>query len=297
MDTALDLTVPVIIGGTIAALLMGLAKTGLPPLGAFGAAVIASVLPPVQAAGVALPLLIVGDLVAVSAYGRNVRWHILRGLIPSVALGIAVGFAALRWAPPDVSARIVGALLLLAGLGDLVRQLAARRSRRRPPADPPPGGSPPSGSATGPVSSPASGPTAGAAERPVPDGGVVPTPTRLRDRIARTALGATAGVSTMIANAGGPPMSLYLLRTGVSRAGLLGTVALFFLTVNVAKLPFSTGLGLVSADSLHVSLVLLPGMVAGLLLGRLVAHRISGPVFSTVVLIATAAAGARLLLA
>lgn len=271
MDTALDLTIPVVVGGTIAALLMGLAKTGLPPLGALGAALIASVLPPVQAAGVALPLLIVGDLIAVSTYGRNVRWHVLRALLPSVTLGLIVGFAALRWAPPDVSARIVGALLLLAGLGDLVRQLAARRARRRPP-DPGPA------------------PTA------LPDGDAAPGGTRPRDRLARAALGATAGVSTMIANAGGPPMSLYLLRTGISRAGLLGTVALFFLTVNVAKLPFSAGLGLVSPASLHVSLVLLPGMVAGLLLGKLVAHRISGPVFSTFVLVATAAAGARLLL-
>lgn len=275
MDTALDLTVPVIIGGTIAALLMGLSKTGLPPLGALGAAVIATVLPPVPAAGVALPLLIVGDLVAVSAYGRNVRWRVLRALLPSVALGILVGFAALRWAPPDVSARIVGALLLLAGLGDLVRQLAARRAARRPPSSP--------------------------ASHPMPDDdAAAPSPAatrpRPRDRIVRTALGATAGLSTMIANAGGPPMSLYLLRAGVSRAGLLGTVALFFLTVNLAKLPFSTSLGLVSPDSLHVSLALLPGMVAGLLLGRLVAHRISGPVFSTTVLVATALAGARLLL-
>ncbi|WP_419703935.1 TSUP family transporter [Promicromonospora sp. NFX87] len=276
MDTALDLTVPVIIGGTIAALLMGLSKTGLPPLGALGAAVIATVLPPVPAAGVALPLLIVGDLVAVSTYGRNVRWRILRTLLPSVALGILVGFAALRWAPPDVSARIVGALLLLAGLGDLVRQLAARRAARRSPS--------------GPAFNPVPDDDAAAAPEPAA------TRPRPRDRIARTALGATAGLSTMIANAGGPPMSLYLLRAGVSRAGLLGTVALFFLTVNLAKLPFSASLGLVSPDSLRVSLVLLPGMVAGLLLGRLVAHRISGPVFSTTVLVATALAGARLLL-
>ncbi|WP_157602826.1 TSUP family transporter, partial [Promicromonospora kroppenstedtii] len=127
------LTLTVVVGGTIAALLMGLSKTGLPPLGALGAAIIASVLPPVQAAGVALPLLIVGDLVAVSTYGRDVRWRILRGLLPSVTVGLLVGFAALSWAPPDVSARIVGALLLLAGLGDLVRQLTARRARRRPP--------------------------------------------------------------------------------------------------------------------------------------------------------------------
>jgi len=261
MDTALDLTVPVIVGGTIATLLMGLAKTGLPPLGALGAAVIASVLPPVPAAGVALPLLIVGDLVAVSTYGRDVRWSVLRALVPSVTLGILAGFAALRWAPPDAGARAVGALLLVAGLGDLVRQVAARRAARRPAPAP-------------------------------PDTASVP----LRDRIIRTALGATAGLSTMIANAGGPPMSLYLLRAGVSRAGLLGTVALFFLTINVAKLPFSTTLGLVSPESLRVSLVLFPGMVAGLLLGRLVAHRISGPVFSTAVLVATALAGARLLI-
>lgn len=271
MDPALDLTATVVIGGTIAALLMGLSKTGLPPLGAFGAAVIASVLPPVQAAGVALPLLIVGDLVAVSAYGRDVRWRILRGLLPSVTLGLIVGFAALRWAPPEVSARLVGALLLLAGLGDLVRQLAARRARRRPPSEVP-------------------------ATISMPDDAATVRPP-LGERVIRTALGATAGVSTMIANAGGPPMSLYLLRAGISRAGLLGTVALFFLTVNVAKLPFSAGLGLVSPASLHVSLVLLPGLVAGLVLGKLVAHRISGPVFSTVVLIATSVAGARLLLA
>ncbi|WP_020016513.1 sulfite exporter TauE/SafE family protein [Promicromonospora sukumoe] len=271
---ALDLTLTVVVGGTIAALLMGLSKTGLPPLGALGAAIIASVLPPVQAAGVALPLLIVGDLVAVSTYGRDVRWRILRGLLPSVTVGLLVGFAALRWAPPEVSARIVGALLLLAGLGELVRQLAAHRARRRPPR--PADAEPDVGS----------------------DAEATPGATRasLRDRLARATLGATAGVSTMIANAGGPPMSLYLLRTGVSRAGLLGTVALFFLTVNVAKLPFSASLGLVSADSLLVSLALLPGMVAGLLLGRVVAHRISGPVFSTAVLIATALAGARLLL-
>jgi uncharacterized membrane protein YfcA len=274
---ALDLTLTVVVGGTIAALLMGLSKTGLPPLGALGAALIASVLPPVQAAGVALPLLIVGDLVAVSTYGRDVRWRILRDLLPSVTAGLLVGFAALSWAPPEVSARIVGALLLLAGLGDLFRQLAARRARRRPPrpAD--------AGQDTGSEST--------------PDGSAPDQPrASIRDRLARAALGATAGVSTMIANAGGPPMSLYLLRAGVSRAGLLGTVALFFLTVNVAKLPFSASLGLVSADSLQVSLALLPGMVAGLLLGRFVAHRISGPVFSTAVLIATALAGARLLL-
>ncbi|MFI9485319.1 TSUP family transporter [Promicromonospora sp. NPDC052451] len=263
MTPTLDLTTTVVIGGTLATLLMGLAKTGLPPLGALGAAVIASVLPPVPAAGVALPLLIVGDLVAVATYGRDVRWQILRTLLPSVTLGLVVGFAALRWAPPDVSARIVGALLLLAGLGDLVRQVTARRAAGRPGAE----------TATGAHSS---------------------TP-NARERLTRATLGAIAGVSTMIANAGGPPMSLYLLRTGVSRAGLLGTVALFFLTVNIAKLPFSAGLGLVSADSLRISLVLLPGLVAGLLLGRLVAHRVSGPVFSTVVLVMTAVAGARLL--
>lgn len=265
MDTALDLTAAVVVGGSIATLLMGLAKTGLPPLGALGAAVIASVLPPVQAAGVALPLLIVGDLVAVSAYGRDVRWPVLRALLPSVTLGLVVGFAALRWAPPEVSARVVGALLLLAGLGDLVRQLAARRGRRRTTDHP---------------------------ENPGAD-----APPSARERLARAALGATAGVSTMIANAGGPPMSLYLLRAGISRAGLLGTVALFFLTVNVAKLPFSAGLGLVSAESLRFSLVLLPGLVVGLLIGRVVAHRISGPVFSVAVLVLTAAAGARLLVA
>lgn len=57
--------------------------------------------------------------------------------------------------------------------------------------------------------------------------------------LASIALGAAAGFSTMVANAGGPMMTLYLLRLGVTPRAFLGTVAWFFFVVNVLKVPLS----------------------------------------------------------
>ncbi|CAM5743565.1 hypothetical protein SALBM311S_11557 [Streptomyces alboniger] len=51
--------------------------------------------------------------------------------------------------------------------------------------------------------------------------------------------GVLGGFTTMVANAGGPVMSMYLLSAGFRKLGFLGTSAFFFLIVNVSKVPFS----------------------------------------------------------
>ncbi|MBC7292439.1 MAG: sulfite exporter TauE/SafE family protein [Actinotalea sp.] len=104
-------------------------------------------------------------------------------------------------------------------------------------------------------------------------------------------LGAGAGLSTMVANAGGPMMTLYLLRMRVGVLGFLGTVSWFFAAVNVLKVPFSVGLGLITPESLVVSAALVPGAVAGALLGRRLVRGMSVEVFRALALTATAAAG------
>ena len=53
-------------------------------------------------------------------------------------------------------------------------------------------------------------------------------------------LGTGAGVSTMVANAGGPGMTVHLLRSRLSTTGLLGTATRFFV-VDLLKVPFSAG--------------------------------------------------------
>ena len=65
-----------------------------------------------------------------------------------------------------------------------------------------------------------------------------------------TLIGVGAGASTMVANAGGPMMTLYLLRMHVTTLAFLGTLAWLFLAVNVLKLPFSIGLGLITRQTL-----------------------------------------------
>ena len=287
----MDITTAVLVGGTFAAILFGLAKTGIPPVGAFGVAILASVLPPVASTGVALPVLMAGDIVAVSTYGRDVRWRIILGLIPTVTIGVLAGFAAVRWAPEAVSGRLVGAVLLLAALGEMIqRLLARRRARRAGPAAPPEEalstGEEPDGSHLDDAVSPDT----------VPPHAGEGTPDSVSSRVARGALGTAAGFSTMVANSGGPAMTLYLMRTNVSRAGLLGTVAIFFLTVNLVKVPFSIGLGLITPESLRISAAMLPGLVVGMILGRIFARKAPGPAFDVIVLVATAAAGTRLLI-
>ena len=66
--TALQLIV-----GLIATALFGFSKTGIPTTGALGAGLLASVLPALPSTGIALPALLVGDLIAVTIFRRNVR--------------------------------------------------------------------------------------------------------------------------------------------------------------------------------------------------------------------------------
>ncbi len=107
--------------------------------------------------------------------------------------------------------------------------------------------------------------------------------------------GPLGGFTTMIANAAGPVMSLYFIASRLPVQAILGTAAWFFFVVNLIKLPFSVGLGLITPASLLLDLVLVPALVAGALIGRAVARRISLPWFERIVLLLTLASGVNLL--
>lgn len=82
------------------------------------------------------------------------------------------------------------------------------------------------------------------------------------------AVGLLTGISTMIANAAGPIATIYLLLLGLAKKEFIATMAWLFLFVNLAKVPFSLALGLMSAQSLLLNVALLPAVVAGLFAGR-----------------------------
>jgi uncharacterized protein len=104
-----------------------------------------------------------------------------------------------------------------------------------------------------------------------------------------------AGITTMVANAAGAVTSLYFLLSGLPMLGFLGTGAWFYLVVNVFKVPFSVGLGLLDGESVLLTLALVPAVGAGALVGVAVIRRIDQRRFEQVTLGLVAVAAVLLL--
>lgn len=115
-------------------------------------------------------------------------------------------------------------------------------------------------------------------------------------RATAGAYGVMGGFTTMVANAGGPVRSMYLLSAGFRKMGFLGTSAFFFLIVNIAKIPFSAALGLIDGNSLLLDAALLVFVVPGAFLGRWAVHKINQRLFDRIVIVATVVGAVELLL-
>lgn len=103
-------------------------------------------------------------------------------------------------------------------------------------------------------------------------------------RTEAQAYGGLAGFTTMVANAGGPAMSLYLLGARYGRLAFLGTTAWFFATVNlVLKLPVMVGLGMMTRGVVLTGLALVPLVWLGAWIGRVVVARLDDVWFARLV--------------
>ncbi|MFG1348019.1 TSUP family transporter [Xanthobacter autotrophicus DSM 431] len=85
--------------------------------------------------------------------------------------------------------------------------------------------------------------------------------------------GLGASLTSMIANAGGPPMMIYLLRRGPHLTPQQFAATAFFAVVNWVKVPFFLALGYITGANLATSGALLPVAILTTAVGvRLVAH-------------------------
>lgn len=109
-------------------------------------------------------------------------------------------------------------------------------------------------------------------------------------------IGVLAGFTTLVANAAGPLMAIYLLSMRVPKMAFVGTSAVFFLLLNLFKVPFMVGLGLITAESFQFNLLLAPAVLAGALLGRWILPKVSQAWFERLALALSTAAGLKLLL-
>jgi len=91
--------------------------------------------------------------------------------------------------------------------------------------------------------------------------------------------GATAGFTSFIAHAGGPPLNMYLLRRKLDRTAFVGTTVGFFAIVNYVKLVPYTWLDQLDISNLSTSLVLSPFAPIGVGLGVWLHKRVSDRFF------------------
>jgi uncharacterized membrane protein YfcA len=232
----------------LGALLVGVAKTGITGLSLLFVSIFASIMPARRSTGVVLPLLIVGDVIAVLSYHRHAQWAHVWRLFPWAAAGVVAGAVAMGRMDERQTRVAIGAIVV--GLAILH---LARRAR--------PGAPGALGSAWFP---------------PV--------------------IGMLAGFTTIVSNAAGPLMVIYLLAMRLPKMEYMGTGAVFFLMLNIFKMPFMVWLGLITPASLLLNAELAPAVVAGTLLGRWLLGRINQRAFENIALALTLAAGVRMFL-
>jgi uncharacterized membrane protein YfcA len=109
-------------------------------------------------------------------------------------------------------------------------------------------------------------------------------------------VGVLAGFSTMISNAAGPIIIIYLLAMGLPKLAFMGTSAWYFFILNVAKVPFSMNLGLITVETLTFDALVAPFAILGALLGVPLLRRINQDWFQRLALLFTVIAAVRLIL-
>lgn len=98
-----------------AVIIVGLAKGGFAGLGSLGMPLLALALPPVQAAAILLPILIVQDAVSVWAFRKTWDGHVLAATLPGAAAGVFLGWFFATRVSADMVLAAVGGISILFG--------------------------------------------------------------------------------------------------------------------------------------------------------------------------------------
>ncbi len=230
--------------GACAALLMGFAKAGIPPSAILSVALMTEAFSENAelSVGAMLPVLLVGDVLAVAFYRRHAQLRRLLGLVPYVALGMVLGYLILRQTDGNQLRPVLGWLILALFVLEVLR----RRFDWSKAAE---------------------------------------------TWWFAAVLGTAAGFGTMIGNAAGPVMTMYLLGQRLPKEQFIGTCAWFFLLVNTLKIVPFWSEGMITAGTLRFDLIIVPMVPIGIAAGIWVLPRIPQRFFDGLVLVLAGASG------
>jgi uncharacterized protein len=205
--------------------------------------------------GFMLPLLVIGDLVAVWQYRRIFNTQVIRGLLFGSAIGVIVGALLLRWFDGH-PAEITTALIEIEVGIESVALVALHWYRT----------------------------WHGNFDQ-------FANPSLAKSNT----IGGIAGVSSTLAHAAGPIIALYLLPRKLDRRAFVGTCAVYFFMLNTAKLPAYWSSQQFSREVLLISAKLLPLVFVGAGFGFWINRRMTDRIFSQIVYVATFVLGFYLL--
>jgi uncharacterized membrane protein YfcA len=232
----------------LAALCIGLSKSGFSGLSMVSVVLLADLYGPKVSVGLALPLLIAADLMAYPAFLKHGSWRPVWRLLAPALFGIAVGWWVLGEISETTARRVIGACVL-----SMVLLQSFRRWQ----------------------------------------------PDRF-DRLAESqgfglGAGLLGGFATMLANAAGPVVQLYLMARQIPKMELIGIGARFFLLINLIKVPLNARLALITPDSLLENARLLPAVALGVFGGKWLLRQVPQIAFEWMVVVFSALAGLRLI--
>ncbi len=213
----MEMSLPVFALAAAAVVFAGVSKGGFGSGAAFAAAaILALAMPPGEALGIMLPLLMLIDLATLRPYWGRWDWRAGRLLILGAIPGVALGVALWRVADDDAIRLLIGVI----ALGFVAWRVAQARGLIRP-----------------------------ADRRLAPGWGL--------------AAGLTAGFTSFVSHAGGPPAAVYLLSGRPDKTTFQATTVLIFWIINIAKaVPYAV-LGLFTAETFAANLALAPFALLG----------------------------------
>ncbi len=108
-------------------------------------------------------------------------------------------------------------------------------------------------------------------------------------------VGLTSGLLTGLFGTGGPPLVLYYQLAGLDKTAFRGNLMAIFLFMTLIRVPSYAGMGLITAERLWSSLMVLPAVLFGAWIGNSLHLRIEERTFRRIVAGALVALGALLL--
>jgi uncharacterized membrane protein YfcA len=241
------------LGLFFSALCIGLSKAGFTGATSVMVPILALIFGAKESTGIVLPMLCFADLLAVIYYRRSAEWKFILRLLPWALAGFALALFVDSLVPARGFKILIG-ICVLSGLAVMLWGDWRAKFARRPQQ-------------TGPQQAQSAQVQAGEDQS---------KKARFGRFFTQAFFGITGGFSTMIGNAAGPVMSVFLLSMRLPKASFAGTAAWFFLIVNYLKIPVQIlAWHNITLSGLKLDALMIPAIVLGAVLGFFLVKKIS----------------------